>query len=160
MKHAYLKTEMSKHEMLLNQMGGDVKIIKGIMCYVKFDIKGTLVEYIYHINNSENYFLQRISPYPMNIGTYPNKDEIISVIKHDINQFKNASNSTVFKDFINVNQKFNNTLRHFEDLYLYYNIPHEIFKKINNCIDEMENLITEHKTKCKRVYFEKDPDTI
>ncbi|SHJ82412.1 hypothetical protein [Tepidibacter formicigenes] len=160
MKNAYLKTEMSKHEMILNQMGGDVKVIRGIMCYVKFDIKGTLVEYVYHINNSDNYFLQRISPYPMNMGTYHNKDQIITVIKHDINQFKNASNSTVFNDFINVNKRFNDALRHFEDLYLYYNIPHEIFNQLNDSIDEMEKLIKEYKNKCKRVYFEKDPDTI
>ncbi len=160
MKHAYLQTEMSQHEMILNQMGADVKVIRGIMCYVQFKIKETSVKYVYHINNSNNYFLQRISPYPMNIGSYANKDEIIAVIKHDINQFRNASNSTVFHNFIAVNKRFHETLRHFEDLYLYYNIPHEIFEHLNTSIDKIENLITEYKQTCKRVYFEKDPDTI
>ncbi|CAH2214683.1 hypothetical protein [Tepidibacter aestuarii] len=160
MKQAYLKTEMSQHEMILNQMGGQVKIIKGIMCYVKFNVKEIDVEYVYHINNVNNYFLQRISPYPMDIGTYVNKDEILNVIKHDIKQFKNASNSTVFKKFININKRFADAERHFEDLYLYYNIPHEMFEKLNNSLDEIEDYIKNYKTRSERVYFEKDPDTI
>lgn len=160
MKHAYLKTEMSQHEMILNQMGGQVKIIKGIMCYVKFNVKNIDVEYVYHINNVNNYFLQRISPYPMHIGTYANKDEILNVIKHDIAQFENASNSTVFEEFININKRFADTERHFEDLYLYYNIPHDMFKKLNDSLDEVENYIKNYTTQSKRIYFEKDPDTI
>ena len=160
MKHAYLKTEMSQHEMILNQMGGQVKIIKGIMCYVKFNVKNIDVEYVYHINNVNNYFLQRISPYPMHIGTYANKDEILNVIKHDIAQFENASNSTVFEEFININKRFADTERHFEDLYLYYNIPHDMFKKLNDSLDEVENYIKNYTAQSKRIYFEKDPDTI
>ncbi len=160
MKQAYLKTEMSQHEMILTQMGGQVKIIKGIMCYVKFNIKEIDVEYVYHINNLNNYFLQRISPYPMNIGSYANKDEILNVIKHDIKQFENASNSTIFKEFININKRFADTERHFEDLYLYYNIPHDMFKKLNDSLDEIEDSIKNYKTRSERVYFEKDPDTI
>ncbi|MEJ8554523.1 hypothetical protein [Tepidibacter sp. Z1-5] len=160
MKQAYLKTEMSQHEMILNQMGGHVKIIKGIMCYVKFNVKDIDVEYVYHINNVNNYFLQRISPYPMNIGTYANKDEILTVIKHDITQFENASNSTIFEKFINTNKRFADTGRHFEDLYLYYNIPHEMFKKLNDSLDEIDDYIKNHTIQSKRIYFEKDPDTL
>ena len=160
MKHAYLKTEMSQHEMILNQMGGQVKIIKGIMCYVKFNVKNIDVEYVYHINNVNNYFLQRISPYPMHIGTYANKDEILNVIKHDMAQFENASNSTVFEEFININKRFADTERHFEDLYLYYNIPHDMFKKLNDSLDKIEDNIKNYTAQSKRIYFEKDPDTI
>lgn len=160
MKQAYLKTEMSQHEMILNQMGGQVKIIKGIMCYVKFNVKNIDVEYVYHINNVNNYFLQRISPYPMHIGTYANKDEILNVIKHDMAQFENASNSTVFEEFININKRFADTERHFEDLYLYYNIPHDMFKKLNDSLDKIEDNIKNYTAQSKRIYFEKDPDTI
>ncbi|WP_099190646.1 hypothetical protein [Tepidibacter mesophilus] len=160
MKQAYLKTEMSQHEMILNQMGGQVKIIKGIMCYVKFNVKEIAVEYVYHINNLNKYFLQRIDPYPMDMGTYANKDEILNVIKHDIKQFENASNSTVFEEFININKRFANAKRHFEDLYLYYNIPHDMFQKLNDSLDEIEDNIKSYKARSKRIYFEKDPDTI
>ncbi|KXZ40352.1 hypothetical protein SAMN05661008_00094 [Alkalithermobacter thermoalcaliphilus JW-YL-7 = DSM 7308] len=160
MKFTYLKTEMSQHEMLLNQMGAHVEAIRGIMVYVKFDVKQTSIEYVYHINNTDNYFLQRISPYPMILGTFSTKDELIQVIKFDVDQFRNAAKSSMFEKFIEIHKGFNESLKHFEDLYLYYNVPHEIFDDLKDEISKIENLVKEFKEKSKRVYFKKDPDSI
>ncbi|OPJ56323.1 hypothetical protein [Alkalithermobacter paradoxus] len=160
MEFTYLKTEMSQHEMVLNQMGGKVEVIRGIMVYVKFDINNTSIEYVYHINNADNYFLQRISPYPMIMGTFATKDEIIKVIRYDMDQFRNAAKSTMFESFIEIHKGFHTSLRHFEDLYLYYNVPHDVFDNLVEEISRIEELIKDCKSKSKRVYFKKDPDTI
>ena len=160
MEYAFLKTEMTQHEMILNQLGADVKIVQGIMCYVSIEINGIPVEYVYQINNVGNYFLQRLAPYPMVAGSFVSKDEVINLIKHDISQFKNAANSSAFKDFIEIHKNLTRLARQFEDLYLYYNVPHDALKSMNENLKSLDSLIKECKVTSKRVYTEKDPETV
>lgn len=161
MEYTFFKTEMSQHEMLLNQMGADVKIIRGIMCYVKVDLEsGVTLKYVYHINNQGNYFLQRISPYPMIAGNFSDREELIKIIGHDIKQFRNASNSSLFSEFLKIHKKINKISRQFEDLYLYYNTPHEVLEEINAIHTRMDEIIDKAKRISKRVYTDKEPDTI
>ena len=160
MEYAFLKTEMTQHEMILNQLGEDVKIVQGIMCYVSIEINGIPVEYVYQINNAGNYFLQRLAPYPMVAGNFISKDEVLNLIKHDINQFKNASNSSAFRDFIEINKNLTRLARQFEDLYLYYNVPHETLRSMNESLKTLDNLIKECKVTSKRVYLDKEPETV
>ncbi len=54
----------------------------------------------------------------------------------------------------------NKTIRNFEDLYLYYNVPREYANSIKSKIQEIQDIIKTAKENCERVYFKKDPDTL
>lgn len=155
-----MNLEKSIHEIKLRQMGARVKVIKGIMHYVHFDLDGIAVEYVYHINDEGNYFLQRLSPYPLTAGTYESQEDVVNLIRHDIVQMRNAKKSKKFPKFIEINKRINNLLRNFEDLYLYYNVPSTQAAKIEEKLCQLKNLILETKDTSERVYFEKDPESI
>ncbi|RKD28979.1 hypothetical protein [Thermohalobacter berrensis] len=156
----YMTAEINRHEMVLVQMGAKVDVINSFMCYVSFDIAGTEVAYVYNVNKKNKYYLERVAPYPQPAGTFDTEKDVIDVIKIDIEQFKNAKNSRVFDLFLNVNQEIAKTSRNFEDLYLYYNVPHEYTNKIKSKIKEIQDLIKEARDKSERVYFKKNPDTL
>ena len=51
-------------------------------------------------------------------------------------------------------------MKAFEDLFLYYNIPAEAVKKINQNIMAVKDAIKETADSCKRVFFDKEPDNL
>ncbi len=160
MAEIFMGVEQDMHYIKLKQMGAKVEVIRGIMHYVQFDIEGTKVKYVYHINKKGRYFLERATPYPLNVGTYESQEDVIETIKHDIAQIRNAKNSKKFQKFIDINKKVSEILRNFEDLYLYYNVSRTQAEKIGANIDELQKLILETKDMSERIYFEKDPDSI
>lgn len=160
MSDIYVGVEKDIHCIKLKQLGAQVEVIRGIMHYVKFEIEDVKVKYVYHINKKGKYFLERCSPYPLNVGTYETQDDVIETIKHDISQIKNARNSKKFKKFIDLNKKVSDILRNFEDLYLYYNVSRVQVEKIATTIDDLQTLIHETKDMSERVYFDKDPDSL
>ncbi|WP_068554496.1 ROK family protein [Thermotalea metallivorans] len=160
MSKQFLDLEKDIHEIKLRQMGGEVEVIRGIMHYVRFDIGGTIVKYVYHINKKGKYFLQRQAPYPLNAGTYESEQDVIDIIRHDLAQMKNAKKSKKFDKFIEMNKNLSNMMRKFEDLYLYYNVPSVQMEKIEKTIQQLGNLIFETKDISERVYFEKDPESL
>lgn len=160
LKKQFVDLEQDIHEIKLRQLGGEVEAIQGIMHYVSFDLEGTPVKYVYHINKKGKFFLQRRAPYPLNVGSYESKEDVIEIIRHDLMQMKNAKKSKKFNKFIEINKNMNCFMRNFEDLYLYYNISRLQADKIKKAIDELKNLIHETKDVSERIYFEKDPDTL
>ncbi len=160
MSKQFLDLEKDIHELKLRQMGAIVEDIRGIMHYVRFDIEGTVVKYAYHINKKGKYFLQRRSPYPLNVGTFESKEDVMNIIQHDIAQMKNAKHSKKFDKFIEINKSLSNIMRNFEDLYLYYNVNRTQTEKIEETIQHLKNLVFETRDMSERVYFEKDPDTL
>ncbi|KGG81344.1 hypothetical protein [Caloranaerobacter azorensis] len=156
----YMKAEINRHDMILTQMGAKIKIINSYMCYVTFDLDGTEVSYVYNVNKKNKYFLERIEPYPEHAGTFKCEEDVIETIKIDIEQFKNAKKSRVFDLFVDINKEMNKTIRNFEDLYLYYNVPREYANSIKSKIQEIQDIIKTAKENCERVYFKKDPDTL
>lgn len=160
MGRKYMGVEKNIHQIKLQQMGAQVEVINGIMHYVCFDLEGTHIDYVYHINHKGNFFLQRKSPYPLNVGTFSSHEDVITIIQHDIAQMRNAKKSKKFDKFIETNQKISTILRNFEDLFLYYNVSHGQSIKIDEKINELKQLILETKDMSERVYFEKDPDSI
>ncbi|MBS4534871.1 hypothetical protein GOQ29_04485 [Clostridium sp. D2Q-14] len=156
----FMMAEATKHDTVFSQLGADVHVINSLLCYITFDIEGTEISYVYNINKKDKYFLQRIEPYPEPAGTFNSEDELIDTIKIDIEQFKNAKNSNVFNDFVKINKCLSETIRNFEDLYLYYNVPHETIDNIKDKLDSIQQIIKNTKTSCKKIYEKKDPDTI
>ncbi len=156
----YINSEASQHEMKLIQMGAKVEQINSKMCYVKFNISDIEVAYVYNINKKNKYFLERIKPYPLPLKEFDNKEDMVKIIEIDMRQFQNACNSRNIEEFIKINIELNKTIKEFEDLFLYYNVP-----KIGNVIimkkiKEIQEEILKTKEKSQRVFFDKDPDNL
>lgn len=154
----YIGAEASEHEMKLVQMGAKVEQINSKMCYVRFKLDSMNVDYAYNINKKGRYFLERISPYPLPIREYENESDIVKVIDVDIRQFKNAINSKNYETFTSINKELHMTIKAFEDLFLYYNVPTMKAEVIMEKIKEIQNEIHETQKQSERVFFDKDPD--
>jgi hypothetical protein len=149
--------EANSHLIKLTQMGADVKIINSKMCYVKFDIEGFKLSYVYNINKKGKYFLERIAPYPLPIREFENEQDVINIINIDRKQFTSAIEHYEIEDYVCINKKLNETMKKFEDLFLYYRVNKEkcsdILKKINAINDEIKDI----QKSSERIFFEKEP---
>ncbi len=160
MKKYMISTEAIQHSMKLTQMGASVKQINGKLCYVSFDLGYITLEYAYNINSKGKYFLERIKPYPLPIKAYDNEDDVINIIEIDVEQFKNAVNSSHVSEFIEISNRLHETIKKFEDLFLYYNVPAEQVKLLLEEVEEMNNTIMDTKANSKRVYTKKEPESL
>jgi hypothetical protein len=130
------------------------------MFLVKYQLDDYKITYMYHINNDNTYFLERIRPYVVPAGDFKTEEEVVESIKTDIEQFKNAKKSKNFQSFIDVDVELSKTVRTFDDLFLYYNISKEDTLLINDEINKIKSLLKEVKNRSKRVYYDKDPEMI
>ncbi len=157
----YVVSETNQHVMKLIQMGAHVTVVASQMVYVSFDISEDIkVSYVYNINKNNEYFLERIRPYPLPVRVFESADDICSIIKIDIEQFKNAAKSHNIHEFIKKNQDFHNIILMFEDLFLYYNTSKETFDQLSLDINDIYETIIKAKETSKRVYFGKEPDNL
>lgn len=157
---AYMTIRQIRHQMCLNklrEMGCKVVSIQGVMFYVKYSLDDYKIEYIYHLNPDNTYYLERIKPYMVSAGTFKTEEEVVNAIKIDIEQFKNAKNSKNFNDFIDVDKEISKAVRAFEDLYLYYNISKDDIELVKEHINDFMKLIVKVKDRSKRVFYEKEP---
>lgn len=152
--------EANEHLIKLVQMGANVKQINSKMCYVKFDIEGFKLSYVYNINKKGKYFLERIRPYPLPLLETDNEKEVIDIIKIDLKQYKNAIASQKIDKFSSINLKMIDTIKKFEDLYLYYKVDLEKCDEILEKIEEINNDIIKIKNNSKRLFFEKEPNNL
>ncbi|SHK43778.1 hypothetical protein [Paramaledivibacter caminithermalis] len=159
-KYRYVKSEASQHDMKLVQLGAKVEQINSKMCYVKFDIEGFELAYVYNINKKGKYFLERIKPYPLPMREFKSESDVINIIKIDLEQFKNAVNSRNIDAFVTISTELNRTIKQFEDLFLYYNVPKIETQIIMGKISEIQKEIANTKENSERVYFTKDPDNL
>lgn len=160
---AIVSSRLVRHELCkdeLKTIGGKVIDIQGIMFLVKFNIKGNRISYAYHLNEDGSFFLERIRPYTLAVGDFKCEEDIVDVIKVDIEQFTNAMNSKNFNQFIEIDEHITKLVRLFEDLYLYYNISPEDLKMLDDSVDHVLDNIKNIMTHSKRVYTKKDPDVL
>lgn len=159
---AIMSSRLIRHEICkdeLKKMGAKVFDIQGIMFYVKFVIDGVKIYYMYHLREDNTFRLERIKPYTMPVGEFTTEEDVIDLIKIDIEQFKQAMKSSNFDKFVDVDHNIAKLVRVFEDLYLYYNIPKEDLKVINDEVDTILKTIMDIKSHSKRVYFKKEPES-
>lgn len=155
----YVRSETNQHTMKLIQMGADIKVISSQMVYVSFQItKNFTVSYVYNINKKNKYFIERIKPYPITVKEFNTAEDVINIIKIDVEQFRNAVKSHNIYDFITINRDFHNIILSFEDLFLYYNIEKENIDKLLSNIKEIKQIIENAKVADSRVYFKKEPE--
>jgi hypothetical protein len=138
-------THQAKLNMLLTQMGAKVTIVHGIFFYAKFIIKEVEVLYIFNLNAKNQYYLQRILPYPIGAGAFPAPDQVIDFIRKDIQKIQNASQSKKFNDFIIASTQLHQIVHGLEELFLNYNVPLSQMATLEKKIAEINVLITQAK---------------
>lgn len=152
----YINLEASKHQMKLVMMGAEVKQINSKLFYVQFDLDRCKVSYVYNINKSNRYFLERIKPYPLPYRDFHNEEDVIREIEIDIKQFKNAALSQNIYKFIQINKDLHKLMKEFEDLFLYYNVPQENLDFLLTEIKQKQQLISKLKNSLEMIFFDKE----
>lgn len=94
---------------VLKQMGAtSIKTKPAYINIVKFELTDSVrLIYLYEIKENESIYLQRLEPYRRFIGEPGNEDELIRLIKHDLDRFKDALVSDNFSRFIIMSDKLN-----------------------------------------------------
>jgi hypothetical protein len=159
---AIMSTRLIRHDMCkqeLKAMGANVYDLQGVMTFVKFKLNDTKIAYIYNIRPDNSFFFERVKPYAMAIGEFESEEEIIDLIKIDIEQFRNAMHSSNFNRFIEIDSDIAKTVRIFEDLYLYYNIKKDDLDALALEVGDLLSAIKKIKSRSDRVYFKKDPES-
>jgi hypothetical protein len=160
---AIMSSRLIRHEICkdeLKKMGARVLDIQGIMYYVKFDLEGHAISYMYHLKDDNSFYMERIKPYTMPLGDYENEEEIVDVIRVDIEQFRNAMRSKNFDRFITIDDHISTLVRLFEDLFLYYNIDKEDLDQLDDRVNGVLETILRIMDRSNRVYKKKDPEVL
>ena len=138
MRNIINTAEVSQHTIKLQQMGAKVQVINSTLCYVRFDLNGLEIGYVYNVNKNGNYFLERILPYPLVLEEVDTEHDVIKLIQSDIMKFKNVQQSSHAERFVSIAKQISKTFSTFEDTFLNYNIPPEKVEKIYKKILALE----------------------
>lgn len=157
----YVNSEVSQHVMKLLQIGASVQVVRGKMIYVKYNVSPDFeVAYVYHVNKKNKYFLERIKPYPVPIKEFDTANDVINIIKIDIEQYTKAIQSKRITDFIEINNGLHQAIKSFEDLFLYYNVDNDCIENIKADVKDIQDRVKIASCKCERLFFEKDPENL
>ncbi len=126
----FLSAEQDKLDMMLTQMGAQVKTINGLLCFVRFKIKDVELFYVYNINAKNQYYLQKVLPYPVGAGVFNSPDDIVSYIQNDINKFINASEKDSFELFLHTNSVLHSTIHKMENTFFEFDLSTEQLNSI------------------------------
>ena len=146
-----VSAEQTSLDMALTQIGAKVTSIHGLLCFVRYYIDDTELYYVYNINAKNQYYLQRVLPYPVGAGVFAKPDDIVEYIKNDIKQFENASNSSNFEEFIETTQRTHQTVHAIEEVFMNYNVSPEKMQEIDTELSHITNILENIKNKCVRI---------
>ena len=149
MKEVMVKQTM--YEMQLKQLGAKIVSYHGLHCFIKFSINGHDITYSYNVNSKNQFFLQRIKPYPINIGVYKEIDDIVETIKEDLDRFKNAMLSGKFDRFLEVNTRLLEAAKKLEDLFLDYIVDEKVFSELSKTVTDIESKIAANVDEAKKI---------
>ncbi|MEG1336185.1 MAG: hypothetical protein RSC99_07170, partial [Clostridiales bacterium] len=140
-------------EISLRQFGASkIKKINGEQYYIEFSLdKDYKVAYAYNINGENEYFLQRVLPYPMHHGVFDNEKELVTFIEDDITKFRNAIKSSNFEQFVNINNKIQDVSSQMEALFLNYNVDSDSLLQLDEVFNQIIKGIHEAETKSKKI---------
>lgn len=159
----FISTRQIRHELCLRElreMGAEVIEVQGVMFFVKFLVNDIKLVYLYRIDKRNDYYLERLKPYQTTGGTFHTEEEIVDIIKIDVEQYENAIKSNNFSLFLDITKSLSASVRNLEDLFLYYNVSREELVEIKDEVDRIKNIILKAVKQDKRVYTNKEPDTI
>ncbi len=155
-----MNAEVMANTMKLKQLGAKIETINSKMSYVRFDIDGVKLEYVYNLNKKGKYFLERTRPYARPLRTFETEEDLVKLIEIDREQFVNMMNSKHADEFFELLKTMTNLVKKVEDLILYYNIPTKDIDILDNEMKKIQNEIDKIKDESERVYFKKDPEHI
>lgn len=140
-------------EVRLRHLGAyDIKKISGVLYFVKFQLEsGIEVSYSYNINVKNQYFLQRIKPYPIPEGLFSDEEQIVEFIKQDLEKFKNAGKSKNFEQFVELTATLNQLTKDMEGFFLDYNVESEDLTLLVNELNLVRQTIASAKNHSKHV---------
>ena len=152
MKKIIYSAEVTEHTIKLQQLGAKVTVINSNLCYINFDLNGLELQYVYNVNHNDNYFLERIKPYPLAIEELGSEKDVIKLISIDLEKFKNAQKSSHCEEYIAMGKQLSKVFSTFEDTFLNYNIPTEKVEKIYKKILALEFEIDVIRDIAKQIY--------
>lgn len=159
---AIFTAKLLRHEFCMEELrkiGAEIINMEGIMFLVKYNNQGLKIEYMYHLNPDNTYTLERIKPHSLHIGEFQSEEDLVEIIKVDVEQLLNAKNSKNFDRFVSIDKSLAKIVRHFDDLFLYYNIDREDMIMLEQETCNFKKKIMEVKERSKRIYHKKDPDS-
>ncbi|MEG0855982.1 MAG: hypothetical protein RSG52_05845 [Terrisporobacter sp.] len=139
-------------EMLLRQIGAtSITRVRGYLYFIKFQMDDLEITYTYNINHKDQFFLQRINPYPLGKGIFKDEFEIVEFIKKDLKKFRAAHELIDFDKFLEINTKINNLINSTENLFLNYDVRDIDISELENILEDYEKIIESRKSKSKKV---------
>ena len=130
------KSKGDSIEILLRQIGATkISCVKGYLYFIKFKIDELDITYTYNINHKNQYFLQRIEPYPLGKGIFHDEIEIVSFIQKDLSKFKKAKKLNNFNSFLSLNASVTSLTSDIENLFLDYDISEVDIKQLEESLD-------------------------
>ena len=138
----------------LRQLGASsIKEVRnGVLYIAKFHLAdGMELAYAFNITKEENFFLQRIAPYPMSYGQFNSADAITEFLKGDLEQFANAQNSHNFKRFLEISETYRESIVEWEKLFLSRNVSKEAMERMQQSAEELLQSIRKANTECPEI---------
>jgi len=92
---------------MLRQMGAvKIKTPPAYINIVTFRIEDEFeIQYVYEMKENDTIYLQRVTPYPYFLGEPENSDELIAMIKEDLDGYVNAYESDNFPLYMEISDK-------------------------------------------------------
>ncbi|MBS5787333.1 MAG: hypothetical protein KIC98_05450 [Clostridioides difficile] len=140
-------------EVILRQLGATkIRKIRSYLYFIEFQLSEEWkVTYSYNINTKDEYFLQRIKPYPIPQGVFSDEYEVVSFITKDLKKFVNAKNSSNFPTFVEVTRKVNSINDEMEKLFLNYNVETDDLENLNSKLDNISKNIEDARNNSKQL---------
>lgn len=116
----------------LKQLGADsLQTTNTKLSVVKFKINDKFnVSYLFYVKDEEKIYLQRLEPYPFKNYHFTTVEHILKFVAKDVEQFKNAANSSNFELFLLLINKNYELRGELEELFLLNNVPKEFLEEI------------------------------
>jgi len=132
-------------KMALRQLGpSEVVKLNSVLNIVTFDITDKVkVSYVFNITKENKFYVQRMKPYALSQGKFSTADQIIDFIQKDLAQFRNASKSHNFENFLKINAYGNQMVANMEELFLNNNVDQDTINHIHYFMYELNDIIKE-----------------
>lgn len=153
----YLKAELTTQEMRLNQMGAKVEVINSFLCYVRFEVEGLKVKYVYNLNRKGQFFLERVTPYPEPAGTFDTEKDVVESIKNDIAQIRQLARSSHFRELVTMNADLCLLSRRLDAICLYYDVKPQDIADLKDMLAQCHRTFDRIRDHSQRVYFDTEP---
>lgn len=140
-------------EMTCRQLGAtQIRKINGSLYQFEFDINPDFnLSYSFNVNHKNEYSLRRIQPYSFFKGKITTAREVIDLVKSDLARFRNAANSTNFKEFIETVNEIHAIGEDMDHLFLHFNVDKEALSSIREELKIIRGQINKAKDDAEKI---------